>query len=302
MHRVTFIFLALIVGILLEGAHLARAQSPTGGPTVPTNQPRGPQPWPSNIPTAIRDAPYNGPSPKAPANIRTAQDAQTPAGQAAMQAAAGQSRAAAARGLGQRALSGDRTLPQSGGRSYGLTQRVTPPARPRSGPVERVMSLLGFHDAVATPEDQPDAAPDDEPSLQNAACAVYAFFNEGYDYTEGYPILNSIALNVCGVIPGGEIAHTEIAMFIYRCGAYFPTWDICLGATYYAPLFPYCEAASSSANWLWCGPRSYYPYQSGGYFMRAYANVTLWTGEFGSEYVDSPNVGFQCNPGYGFLC
>jgi len=261
------------------------------------------QPPRSALPDWVLHGEYNGPSPKAPANLRTAADMQNPEVQRAAQLAATQARAAveAARAFSQRVMRGDRSLPnaaeQRNGRAYSLTNQQPPR---RGGLMER-LGLLGMErtpdaDLAAIPEPSPSEAPDGEPSSQAALCAIYSIAAEG---TDGYgdALIWGQALNICGTTIPSDIRNMAVSMHFYKCSAYWVSFNICMVPIHWYELWPPCERATNTTTYLWCGPSAFYPYSPGGYFLRAYGHVDLWSGASGGSYQDSYNVAFQCEFG-----
>lgn len=285
--------------------------------------PRNPPPPPgyqSKVPPEVRNAPYNGPSTKAPPGLtvpRTPQEAQQVAQQLqnnpAVQAAAQASRAAVAarQAFGQRLRAGQ--LPTEADKPQGRGYQVEAPRRSES-PLDVVARLLSTGASTepapaAEPVDEPLDEPDKQasgPYFTGFLCFVWENFFLDKD-VRGDDAFYSQGLNYCFPPATNEqVAYIHVSMDIYKCGAYFPTWDICIGAQHWYELWPSCE--SIFVTYLWCGggnqaPRAFYPFgQSGGYFLRVFGQVQTYAGGVGSAYVDSPAIPFNCFQAYGVIC
>lgn len=307
-----------LVAVLLGSAPLALAQSQPGGPAVPDHQrgqpsTTGPQPPRSALPDWVLHGAYNGPSTKPPAGMavpRTDQERQ-----AALQAlqrnpsipaAAAAARAQVAATVdATRRVFETRTFPLPSDPAAGTGRRYQVPAA-RSDVPEGALHLLSANtEASAAPSDEPAAAPLDEPSLQTLGgiwCFIYEEWGGPKLDAYGDDYLTARAVNYCPNAnnTGGEIRYMAVSMHVYKCSAYFVTWDICLGPYHYYELWPPCEQGSSAYPYLFCplsGQRIFYPggdpYR-GAYFLRAYGYTELWAGGYGSDYQDSHNLAYRC--------
>ncbi len=321
MARMTFIALALLVGCVLSSASLVAAQGQPGGPPVSTgNQrpPHNPPPPPgyqSKVPPEVRNAPYNGPSTKAPPGLtapRTPQEASqvaqqlqnNPAVAAAHQAS--QTVIAARRAFGQRMRQGQ--LPTEADKQHGSGYQI-PPRRSET-PLDGIAKLLtAGASAAPPPAAEPVAEPTDEPDQQAYFGGFLCFVWENFFLDKdgrGDDYFGSQGLNYCFPPATNEgVIYIHVSMDVYKCGAYLITWDICIGQQHWYDLWPSCEA--TGVTYLWCGggnqaPRAMYPQdQSGAYFLRVFGQIqTVWG--TGQTYVDSEVIPYRCYQGLGVWC
>jgi hypothetical protein len=318
----------LMLGLvaLLGSAPLIHAQSPAGGVMPPQPPAQGGQPprdhpeqaaglqsHGSHLPPEIRDAPYNGPSTKAPPGLATPRSPQeatqvaqqlqsNPAVQAAHQVAQGA--VAARRAFGQRLRSGQ--LPTEADKQHGQSYEIAPQRRSET-PLDGLVKLLtAGASAALEPVAEPVAEPDAQAYWGGFLCAVWENFWLDRDQW-GDDAFYSQGLNYCFPPANNEsVAYNFVSMDLYKCVIYFITWDICLGQQHWYELWPACEAIF--VTYLWCGggyqaPRAYYPQNlSGAYFLRVYGHIQTVGGSTGGQYVDSEVIPYRCFQGGGTIC
>jgi hypothetical protein len=305
------VLFALLVAMFTVGT--VHAQVPTRADSPPPGQGQrqgtpgqGPN-APSHLPPDVLNAPYSGPSTKAPPGLtvpRTPQEAQqanqqlqaNPAVQAAQQV----SRAAvvAHQALSQRMRGGQ--LPTVADQAQGKQIPITN-ARSEN-PLDGLMRLLTAAEPVAAP----DLTPEEQAYFSGFLCFVWNNFYLDRD-GRGDEYFGSQGLNYCYPPATNEqVAYIHVSMDIYKCAAYFVTWDICLGEQHWYELWPSCE--SIFVTYLWCGggnqaPRAYYPQGlSGAYFLRVFGQVQTYAGGVGSAHVDSRAIPFNCFQGQMVIC
>ncbi len=324
MQRMVLVLVALFVGIVLCGASLASAQSPPGGTPMPPppgqrplHNPPPPAGYQSKVPPEVRNAPYNGPSTKAPPGLaapRTPQEASqvaqqlqnNPAVAAARQAS--QAAVAARRAFGQRMRTGQ--LPTEADKPQGQGYQIDGPRRSET-PLDGLVQLLTAGaspapESAAEPADAPTDEPDPQAYFGGFLCFVWNnFFLDRDRWGDDY--FGSQGLNYCFPPATNEsIAYMHVSMDLYKCGTYFITWDVCIGPQHWYELWPSCEA--SFVTYLWCGggnqaPRAFYPQdQSGAFFLRVYGHIQTLSGQSGQAYVDSEVIPYRCFQGAGVIC
>jgi hypothetical protein len=284
------VLFALLVAMFTVGT--VHAQVPTRADSPPPGQGQrqgtpgqGPN-APSHLPPDVLNAPYSGPSTKAPPGLtvpRTPQEAQqanqqlqaNPAVQAAQQVS--RAAVAARQALGQRMRGGQ--LPTVADQAHGKQIPITN-ARSET-PLDGLMKLLTIE--ASPPEASPELTPEEQAYFSGFLCFVWSNFFLDRD-GRGDEYFGSQGLNYCYPPATNEqVAYIHVSMDIYKCGAYFITWDICLGEQHWYELWPSCE--SIFVTYLWCGggnqaPRAFYPQgQSGGYFLRVFGQVQTYAGE-----------------------
>lgn len=310
---------ALVLAVILAGMLVqpssTDAQGPPPNPQGPPQGQRPPHPTGgansgTHLPPEIRDAPYNGPSTKAPPGLqvpRNPQEAQQTARQLdanpAVAAAHQASRAAVAaqRALGQRLRGGQ--LPTEADRGLGRNIQPEPPRRS-----DDPTGLLRLLTVDAGPSAEPEAAPDAQgvPFFGGFLCFVWTYFFLDRDQW-GDDYFGTQGLNYCFPPATNEaVLYQHVSMDVYKCGTYFITWDICIGEQHWYELWPSCEGFH--VTYLWCGgggqtPRAMYPQNlSGAYFARVTGHIQTLGGQVGQAYIDSEVIPYRCFQGLGVIC
>lgn len=303
--------LAFAFSLLIQPAP-ASAQ---GAPNAPQGQAPGRDPRDvqranqqrtSSLPPEILALPYNGPgATQLPPNIRTRADIENPANRGALEAAAAAARPRleAGRRLTERVASGDRTLP-----TPEETRTITnPPAGPPPNPAPRpraerpIYNLLSLVERLAdsrflpAPDAEPAASPDEQ---AYGTCGTYSWLWDSYDYQWGAKFFYAEGLQHCGVVNAADIRSMSMSTHLFRCGWYFSWFNYCLGPQFYDELLP-ADYQGPGINYQWGRIKTYYPWQSGAYFLRVYTYAEYWNTGWTSNSADSPGFNTYNCPGSG---
>lgn len=275
------------------------------------------RPGVSSMPPEALTAPYSGPgATQLPPNVRTREDIENPANRRALEAAAATARPQleAARRQTERIARGDRTPPTREenqaiyGNPNGPPSRTVPNAPPpraeTDNPVaETAYNLLSFIRALPESRFLPapaDAAPDPSPEAQAyGTCNNYAWLWDSYDYQWGSQFFYAEGLQICGVVAPSDIRSMHMGTALFKCSWYFSWFNFCMNPQHYDELLP-VDSQGAGSNVQWGRLKTYYPWQTGAYFLRVFTYVEYWQGGWTNNQADSAGfVVFGGCPSYG---